>query len=63
MSECAVFAHPTRMRQDNTRESIFMRKYILLHYLAATLRIAKKIVCLLKMLVKSKQFQIFISKN
>ena len=42
MNECEVSAHAIRMRHHNTRQSIFMSKYMLLDYLASTANFKKR---------------------
>ena len=42
MNECEVSAHAMLMRHHNTRQSIFMSKYMLLHYLASTPNFKKR---------------------
>ena len=42
MNECDVSAHAIRMRHHNTRQSIFMSKYMLLNYLASTPNFKKR---------------------
>ena len=42
MNECEVSAHAMRMRHHNTRQSIFMNKYMFLDYLASTPNFKKR---------------------